>query len=780
MKLPPALRRLLALALLLATACSTGQVANGADAAPSSDAAVDDLYKKPWDDREPLPDDTGLGTATMCGDGRTDPDEVCDPSDTAAALPMCAELDPALGGGAVGCLPSCLFDVSSCEHQAPDPARCGDGTVDATEECDPMGPAVRCETPAYRDAPARCTADCRVDRTMCVRAARCGNGTTEDGESCDDGNTVRCDGCSEVCLAEPAGLCGPPPDPPPRPPVVTAPATGDILDPRAACRAPATLAAAQAGPELTVPYALHICQRRGALVRPVEEVESVMDRVRAVLRVSSRLALVPTDVRYFEHPSCQFSTSNEAIRAQIVQATTPGVIPIAVVDGLTHDAAARTVAGYAITGRVVFVSEIDRSTGVAAMPRALDEQTLVHELGHFFGLAHTFECRAGRADPAQCGGTGDMICDTPADRGPRGMLGIAACSDGARLDGACATCSGDGTANRRCAAACLDAACGSGDATAPDRRNFMGYYSCTPGRFSAGQGAYMRCVVQRELRAFNHGNSCGDGECEWYEDDRSCPRDCGGGCLRFERDEAPGGPTCGDLALAYTAAGVNVAYYPFTVTRPTRLFSGGPGCVGEGRGGQVFDQLAAGQTFMVQSTRNRRCSNRPLLRGSIAAGSARYRFGYLVNALNPTRAYGWVDIAALGDAPPATGMCNAGLFDEGFQAPYNPRTCQRSMCSGRNTCASANPSGQGDDDCGGARDDARPVRVVNAVVLPVYYAPAYAPKRFLHRGDRVTVLYRNPRGWVFIDAVDRPAPECGAFSNGQGWVEASSLRAPDD
>ncbi|MDO9017731.1 MAG: DUF4215 domain-containing protein [Deltaproteobacteria bacterium] len=347
MQLPSALRRLPTLALLLATACSTGQVVTGADAAPGSDAALDDLDKKPWDDREPLPDDTGLGAATMCGDGRTDPD------------------------------------------------RCGDGTVDATEECDPMGPPLRCETPAYRDAPARCSVDCRVDRTMCVRAARCGNGVTEPGESCDDGNTVRCDGCSEVCLAEPAGLCGPPPDPPPRPPVITAPATGYILDARAACRDPATLAATQADPELTVPYALHVCQRRGALVRPLEEVESVMDRVRAVLRVSSRLALVPTDVRYFEHPSCQFATSNEAIRAQIVQATTPGVIPIAVVDELTHDATARAVAGYAITGRVVFASEIDTDTGVAAMPRALDEQTLVHELGHFLGLADTLVGSAG-------------------------------------------------------------------------------------------------------------------------------------------------------------------------------------------------------------------------------------------------------------------------------------------------------------------------------------------------------------------------------------------------
>ncbi len=772
-----ALRLLSALGLLFAIGCSTGTVI---DNGPLDDASVvDDLFKKPWDDREPLPDDTGLGLSSVCGDGRTDPDEACDPGDESTPPPTCAALDPSFGSGVVGCLPSCQFDVTSCEYQPADPALCGNGRLDALEECDPMGAAVRCETPAWRDAPARCSADCRIDRTACVRATRCGNGMTEPGETCDDGNTARCDGCSDACLTEPEGLCAPPPDSPP-PPVENSPATGDIRDARARCRDPGALAAAQGGPELTIPYALHICQRRGTLVRPLEDVQSVMDRVRAVFRVSARLALVEVDVQYFSHPSCQFARGNEAIRTQIIGATTPGVVPIAIVDRLTDDASGRPLGGLAQAGRVVFVSDIRRDTGVAATPTVLDEQALTHEVGHFFGLAHTFECSAGRADPARCGATGDMLCDTPADRGPAGIVDIAVCDDGAHLNGSCATCTGDGTLNRRCRSTCVGAACGSGDSTVPDRLNFMGYYSCTPGRFTPNQGSYMRCVVQNEMRRYNHGNSCGDNQCDWYEDDVSCPRDCGGSCLRFERDEAPGGPTCGGLTLAYTAAGVNLAYYPFTVTRPTRLLSGGPACVGDGRNGQVFDQLVPGQIFMAQSKRNRRCGNRPGLRGTLAAGTARYRFGYLVNALNPARAYGWVDAAALGDSPPATGACNAGLFNEGFQAPYNPRTCQRSLCSGRNTCASANPATQGANDCeGGMLDEVRPVRVVNATVLPVYYAPDYAPKRFLHRGDRVSILYRGADGWVFI-ATDGHTSDCGAFSWGQGWVLASSLRAPDD
>jgi hypothetical protein len=44
---------------------------------------------------------------------------------------------------------------------------------------------------------------------------------------------------------------------------------------------------------------------------------------------------------------------------------------------------------------------------------------VVHELGHFFDLAHTHESIDGCefADGSNCAGTGDLICDTPADPG---------------------------------------------------------------------------------------------------------------------------------------------------------------------------------------------------------------------------------------------------------------------------------------------------------------------------------------------------------------------------
>ncbi len=49
-----------------------------------------------------------------------------------------------------------------------------------------------------------------------------------------------------------------------------------------------------------------------------------------------------------------------------------------------------------------------------------NSKTVAHELGHFFGLYHTFEeSLFGREsfDPSQCHVTGDLICDTPPDPG---------------------------------------------------------------------------------------------------------------------------------------------------------------------------------------------------------------------------------------------------------------------------------------------------------------------------------------------------------------------------
>lgn len=67
---------------------------------------------------------------------------------------------------------------------------CGDGVVDAGEEC---------------DGGANCDANCHI-----IPPPSCGDGHLGDAEQCDDGNNVNGDGCSATCTTEvpPTPCCG--------------------------------------------------------------------------------------------------------------------------------------------------------------------------------------------------------------------------------------------------------------------------------------------------------------------------------------------------------------------------------------------------------------------------------------------------------------------------------------------------------------------------------------------------------------------------------------------
>lgn len=91
-------------------------------------------------------------TLRRCGDFIRDPGEGCDDGDTTAGD---------------GCSATCQVE-----------GFCGDGTIDANEECD------------YLNDPA-----CN---NLCLRTG-CGNGYVEAGEECDDGNSIDTDGCRSDC-----------------------------------------------------------------------------------------------------------------------------------------------------------------------------------------------------------------------------------------------------------------------------------------------------------------------------------------------------------------------------------------------------------------------------------------------------------------------------------------------------------------------------------------------------------------------------------------------------
>jgi cysteine-rich repeat protein len=124
-----------------------------------------------------------------CGNGDLEPGEQCDDGDLDAGD---------------GCSPECTFEgcgngiyeegLEECDRTDPGNTEsrcrwdctiwfCGDGTVDADEQCDG---GVGCDA-------------------NCLRTTDCGDGRRDPGEQCDDGNPTAGDGCSPTCYYE---VCG--------------------------------------------------------------------------------------------------------------------------------------------------------------------------------------------------------------------------------------------------------------------------------------------------------------------------------------------------------------------------------------------------------------------------------------------------------------------------------------------------------------------------------------------------------------------------------------------
>lgn len=104
--------------------------------------------------------------------------------------------------------------------------------------------------------------------------------------------------------------------------------------------------------------------------------------------------------------------------------------------------------------------------GGIVMLKTANILTYTHEMGHYFGLPHTFETANGNelVDGSNCATSGDGVCDTPADP----YAGVE------NLNG----CRFIGTAK--------DA---NGDYYDPDVSNIMSYYDplCTCNKFTHGQ-----------------------------------------------------------------------------------------------------------------------------------------------------------------------------------------------------------------------------------------------------------------------------------------------------
>lgn len=134
------------------------------------------------------------GAENKCGNGMLNPGESCDGDLLGEA--DCVSIAQGFIGGTLACAADCSFDTSGCEV----PANCGNGTLNAGEDCDGnlLGGA-SCISEGFGAGTISCGAGCTLDVSQCYT---CGNGTVEPAEVCDG---VNFEGASCESLGHDAG-----------------------------------------------------------------------------------------------------------------------------------------------------------------------------------------------------------------------------------------------------------------------------------------------------------------------------------------------------------------------------------------------------------------------------------------------------------------------------------------------------------------------------------------------------------------------------------------------
>lgn len=297
-----------------------------------------------------------------------------------------------------------------------------------------------------------------------VDAATCGNGILDSGEECDPGSLKGSPDCNLLCKRiqfEPAVLQGS---------HARIAATDLFCKPFEVRQGDRNLA------PVHVRYRIHLCRNsKGDDSFTPEQIRTVMAEAAAEYALAGIILEEESLVRFTEK-DCDLPLGESGWSDALVANTPEGVLALSFVTAISDP-----VNSFSIGGFCDFFGPFCVNAGVF-------DTLVIHELGHFFGLAHTFECAFGRETAESCADSGDQICDTPPDRGPKGVRGIAMCDDDKMLDGSCT-----GTCGKKVCA----------DGSKPDGYNWMSYFDCTPGRFSNEQLDFMRCTLSHEMRAYN-------------------------------------------------------------------------------------------------------------------------------------------------------------------------------------------------------------------------------------------------------------------------------------
>ena len=143
-------------------------------------------------------DEGGCSVPDYCGDGILNGTEQCDGTIFSPGA-TCVLLVGFGSTGKLACTPNCTYDTSSCSA----PVTCGNGKIDADEECD--GTLLNNKTCAtvlnnvHAIGTLKCSSTCVLDPSGCSIEPYCGDGKLQAGEECDDGNANNNDRCSNSC-----------------------------------------------------------------------------------------------------------------------------------------------------------------------------------------------------------------------------------------------------------------------------------------------------------------------------------------------------------------------------------------------------------------------------------------------------------------------------------------------------------------------------------------------------------------------------------------------------